>query len=65
MLVNPGPDSVRRQKYFNAVSNEVVRQYLYVSGQSVTVYNIWAIHIPSGGLYDIATVGKGMWLCGT
>jgi len=64
MVRNPGPDSVRRQKYFNAVSNEVVRQYLHVSGQSVVVYNIWAIHIPAGGEYDIATVGKGLALSG-
>lgn len=61
---NPGPTYDEKQLYFNAVANEVVRQYLYVSGQSVSVYDIWAIHIPEGP-FDMATVGKGLGISGS
>ena len=54
------PTADPEQLFFNAIGNEVIRQYFHVSGQSVAVYDIWAIHIPKAASYSMAVVGKGV-----
>eukprot|EP00670_Eutreptiella_braarudii_P005891 CAMPEP_0174286156 /NCGR_PEP_ID=MMETSP0809-20121228/10652_1 /TAXON_ID=73025 ORGANISM="Eutreptiella gymnastica-like, Strain CCMP1594" /NCGR_SAMPLE_ID=MMETSP0809 /ASSEMBLY_ACC=CAM_ASM_000658 /LENGTH=1542 /DNA_ID=CAMNT_0015382103 /DNA_START=109 /DNA_END=4737 /DNA_ORIENTATION=- len=58
------PTADPEQLFFNAIGNEVIRQYFHVSGQSVAVYDIWAIHIPKAASYSMAVVGKGLAVSG-